>query len=159
MRQRCCLARRRALGCSVALASNAFAFGELLFFGGLQRKVTAPRKDPLALRPGAPPRARAFSCDVLAPTAFASTSYLNAARPVRRPPDPCVSSPRVYLQDQSRRSINRQTVPSTSRTPHAGPALRRPQDGQAGRCRSTRTRPGAPKAVAWAQSIRGTTLR
>jgi hypothetical protein len=39
------------------LGSNAFAFGELLFFGRLQRKVTAPRKDPDPLLPGAPPRA------------------------------------------------------------------------------------------------------
>jgi hypothetical protein len=44
--------------------SNAFAFGELLFLEGLQRKVTAPRKGPLALLTGAPPRAGLLICDV-----------------------------------------------------------------------------------------------
>jgi hypothetical protein len=43
---------------------NAFAFGELLFFEGPQRKVTAPRKGPLAVLPGAPPRAGLLICDV-----------------------------------------------------------------------------------------------
>jgi hypothetical protein len=37
--------------------SNAFAFGELLFFEGPQRKVTAPLQDSAAPVFGAPPRA------------------------------------------------------------------------------------------------------
>jgi hypothetical protein len=37
--------------------STAFAFGESLFFEWLQRKVTAPPRNTLALMPGAPPRA------------------------------------------------------------------------------------------------------
>jgi hypothetical protein len=53
-----------------ALKSNALAFGESLFFEGPQRKVTAPRQDPLASISGAPPRAAKPGCDVLNAFAF-----------------------------------------------------------------------------------------
>ena len=52
-------------------ASNAFAFGELLFFEGSQRKVTAPSRDLLALMLGAPPRAWPSTCVGFASNAFA----------------------------------------------------------------------------------------
>jgi hypothetical protein len=51
--------RAAGRGCSATLASNAFAFGELLLFEGLQRKVTAPRKDRFRC---CPPRRRALRC-------------------------------------------------------------------------------------------------
>jgi hypothetical protein len=53
-----------------ALKSNALAFGESLFFASAQRKVTAPRQDPLASISGAPPRAAKPGCDVLNAFAF-----------------------------------------------------------------------------------------
>jgi hypothetical protein len=63
------------------LASNAFAFGELLFFEGLQRKVTAPPKDPAALLPGAPPRAGTLGCDVELQTLSPLASYFSLIAP------------------------------------------------------------------------------
>jgi hypothetical protein len=67
-----------------ALSLNAFAFGELLFFEGLQRKVTE-RKQPSPIRANPPSGSRRdFSKGRPVP-------WKNAARPVRRPPGLCVT--------------------------------------------------------------------
>jgi hypothetical protein len=67
-----------------ALSLNAFAFGELLFFEGLQRKVTK-RKQPSPIRANPPSGSRRdFSKGRPVP-------WKNAARPVRRPPGLCVT--------------------------------------------------------------------
>ena len=70
--------------------SNAFAVGELLFFEGLQRKVTK-RKQPSPIRANPPNGSRRdFSKGRPVP-------WKNAARPVRRPPGLCVAQwPQIF---------------------------------------------------------------